>query len=146
MRYGSPLIRRSPRWFRYYRPYTSDSTYFSEPVESALKSGLVYRGEGRGSTLYQPGEDDTDVDGTGVTQPGVAHPRVARVLEENAVGEASSWLNARTGAETTVMPTRDLEGDEDCREFSHTVNIPSGQIESSGVACRTEEGAWEIVL
>lgn len=154
-RFHSRPSHRAPLRIPSYRFYTIEPRYLPgygpEPYgqEPPAPGGVVHRGEGSGAAVYRPDRDHAPEDGEGLGEAlvrrGVAYPRVARVLEHNAVGEPSTWTDARTGAETTVTPTRDLHGEEPCREFRHTVAMAAGELEALGVACRTREGTWELL-
>lgn len=111
--------------------------------------GVVHRGEGPGARVYRPDRDDPGKPGESRAvedgRPGTAFPRVASVLEGNAVGQPGRWTDPRTGAETTVTPIRDLDGVGRCREFRHVVALQGGELEARGVACRAADGTWEIL-
>jgi hypothetical protein len=143
---GLTYLYSSP--YPYYSPYPTGGIYV-EPEGSSVSPPVEYHGEGTGARMYEPGRDALAASGVAVgneqrDSPAIARPRVARALDENELGESSSWVDARTGAENTVTPTRDLEGKGDCRAYSHVVVIPTGNLEASAVACRTPKGKWEI--
>lgn len=119
-----------------------------EPHRGADRA-RVHRGEGRGAVVHDPNRDRGPAGGASIERAaprGVARAPVARALEENAVGEPSTWTDPRLGAWITVTPTRDLAGEEKCREFRHSVAEPSGELHAVGVACRTPDGTWELIL
>lgn len=68
-------------------------------------------------------------------------------LENNPVGESSSWSNAETGGRGTVMPTRTYEDTADgpCREFQQTYTKEGETAFAYGTACREPDGTWETV-
>jgi surface antigen len=70
-----------------------------------------------------------------------------RALENNRVGQASSWRNPDSGHEGTITPTKTYRNTDgvQCREFTHTINI-GGKLEKAfGNACRQPDGSWQIV-
>ena len=148
-----PLGTRSrhvaPLPHRTFRAYYPSLIYVPVPVRGE-SDPVAYRGEGRGATVHQPGQDHDngggEESGESIAPRGIVDPGVVRVLQENALGEPSTWVDSRSGDEITVTPTRDIKGDEYCREFRHTVSTTSGQIAASGVACLTSEGKWGHVL
>ncbi|MEW6486769.1 MAG: RT0821/Lpp0805 family surface protein [Thermodesulfobacteriota bacterium] len=154
-RFGSrpQFFGSSPVQVRIYEQYVPVPVYPGplggmDPYRGA-GGARVHRGEGRGAVVYDPERERAWAAGVSEEREalrGVAHPPVARALEENAVGETSTWTDPRSGARSAVTPTRDLGGEERCREFRHSVAEPSGELHSVGVACRTPDGIWELLL
>lgn len=70
--------------------------------------------------------------------------QVAAALEEEQVGETRFWTDPDTGERYAVTPTETFERDgRPCRRFNMDI---VGEVEDvEGVACRTEEGNWQIV-
>ncbi|MBL94660.1 MAG: hypothetical protein CFH06_01893 [Alphaproteobacteria bacterium MarineAlpha3_Bin5] len=68
-------------------------------------------------------------------------------LENNKVGEVSSWSNPDTGHSGTVTPTKTYQtsSNQYCREFETTIFVEGKQEVGRGQACRTADGTWEIV-
>ncbi len=72
--------------------------------------------------------------------------RAAYFLERNATNQTSTWVNPDTGYEYRVTPTDTYEREgEPCREFRMDTRIEGEWQEVEGVACRREDGAWQIV-
>lgn len=67
-------------------------------------------------------------------------------LEDNRVGETSTWRNPDSGNYGTVTPTRTFETAEDqpCREYSQTITIDGRTEKGYGTACRDVDGTWRI--
>jgi hypothetical protein len=153
-----PLFGSPPVQVRIYEQYVPVPVY-PGPLYPGTMGGMdsyrgaaemrVHRGEGRGAVVHDPARERARASGVLEEREalrGVAHPPVARALEENAVGEASTWTDPRSGARSTVTPTRDLGGEERCREFRHSVAETGGELHSVGVACRARDGTWELLL
>lgn len=164
--YRSPAVQRGyfgrrPRFFRtvptpvrVYLPYFPDIRYGDPAGATDRRHGAdgraeVYRGEGRGATLYDPSQDGgtpRDDRAGRTTSRGIAQPPVTHALEENPVGVPFTWTDPHSGARSTVTPIRDVGGEKRCREFRHSVAEPSGELHAVGVACRTSQGIWELIL
>lgn len=63
------------------------------------------------------------------------------------VGESITWDNPETGNSGSVMPTREGSdtGGRYCREYQQTIYVGGQQESGYGIACRQEDGSWEIV-
>lgn len=72
--------------------------------------------------------------------------RTRDVLEYNETGETSDWVNPDTGYRYEVTPrdTRDLAGNEPCREFDIITEDDGVEYRTTEVACRRPDGVWEI--
>ncbi|MBL26124.1 MAG: hypothetical protein CMM50_01040 [Rhodospirillaceae bacterium] len=67
-------------------------------------------------------------------------------LENNKVGEATSWANETTGARGTVLPTRTFEDyGRPCREFQQSASTEMRTAFAYGTGCRDGAGSWEII-
>lgn len=73
--------------------------------------------------------------------------RTAVMLENNNIGESSSWRNPDTGYEYTAAPTRTYyaETGDPCREFTMDVVIGGRMEKAYGTACRQRDGSWKII-
>jgi surface antigen len=71
--------------------------------------------------------------------------RAQNVLETNRTEETTSWTNPDTGADWAMTPTRTFEdGTRPCREFETVVRVEDEAHVVDGVACRNDDGEWEI--
>jgi surface antigen len=71
--------------------------------------------------------------------------RAQDVLEANRVNETETWTNPDTGAEWAMTPTRTYrDGERPCREFETVVRVDGEAHQVDGVACRNDDGEWEI--
>jgi surface antigen len=71
--------------------------------------------------------------------------RAQQVLENNRVDQTATWTNPDTGAEWAMTPTRTFRrGERPCREFETVVRVEGEAHVVDGVACRTDDGEWEI--
>ena len=75
----------------------------------------------------------------------------ARKAEQDAyvapIGQQIAWSNPESGNYGTVTPLRDGRTDsgEQCREFEQTIYI-GGQAETGvGVACKRNDGKWDVI-
>ncbi len=70
-----------------------------------------------------------------------------QALEQNRVGQQSSWSNPDSGNTGSVTPTRTSYDDSGrpCREYQQTVTIGGKTQTAYGTACRDENGDWQIV-
>jgi surface antigen len=71
--------------------------------------------------------------------------RAQDVLESTRTEHTERWQNPDTGAEWAMTPTRTFrEGERPCREFQSVVRVDGESHTIDGVACRTDDGEWEI--
>ena len=70
-----------------------------------------------------------------------------QALENNRVGQQSSWSNPDSGNRGSITPTRTSYDDSGrpCREFQQTVTIGGKTQNAYGTACRDQNGDWQIV-
>jgi surface antigen len=63
---------------------------------------------------------------------------------DSALGKATSWQNASTGVNYTVVPVRKttVGSNSLCREYKITKSYGSNSQEISGVACVGTDGMW----
>jgi len=71
--------------------------------------------------------------------------RMNTALETNNVGQPAYWANQKTGANYTVVPTKNVtvDGNAYCREYRTTANIAGKQQQVYGTACRQPDGTWQ---
>lgn len=68
-------------------------------------------------------------------------------LNMPASGQPVNWSNPNSGtygAVTADQVTTTAQG-ENCRQFETTVNVKGETRAATGTACRTQNGAWEII-
>lgn len=75
----------------------------------------------------------------------------ARQAEEKAydvpIGQQVSWNNPESGNYGTITPVRDgstATGDY-CREYEQTIYIEGRAETGVGVACKRDDGKWEVI-
>lgn len=74
----------------------------------------------------------------------IAEATLKRALESQVSGTPVRWDNPDSGATGTVKPIRTFKNHNDqfCREYER-VETTGGRTESvSGIACRSDDGAW----
>lgn len=66
-------------------------------------------------------------------------------LENNRIGEASTWSNPDSGNSGRITPTRTWQRDNGtyCREYSNVVIIDGREEVLTGTACRQDDGTWK---
>jgi surface antigen len=70
----------------------------------------------------------------------------AQALEYAPAGSATPWRNPDTGSYGTVTPVDTWEtADGYCREFQHKAKIGGRTEEVFGTACRSPDGAWQVI-
>jgi surface antigen len=71
-----------------------------------------------------------------------------QTLETRPTGQTTQWTNPDTQTTYAVTPVKTFQQPETeryCREYTTEVII-GGEVEKAyGTACRTEDGAWEII-
>ncbi len=75
-----------------------------------------------------------------------AERTATEALETNLTGKTSSWSNPDSGNSGTITPTKTsyLESGQPCREYQQSVTVDSEIYQTSGKACRNEDGIWYI--
>ena len=70
-----------------------------------------------------------------------------KALETNPTGKTSSWENPDSGNSGTITPTQTsyLASGKPCREYQQSVTVENGTYQTTGKACRNEDGNWYIV-
>jgi len=73
--------------------------------------------------------------------------KMNQALESNSVGQPAYWQNQKTGANYTVVPTKNVtvDGNQYCREYRSTANIAGKNQQVYGTACRQPDGSWKVV-
>lgn len=75
----------------------------------------------------------------------------ARSAEQRAyeapIGQQISWNNPQSGNYGTVTPTRQgvTASGEDCREFEQTIYVGGRAETGVGVACKRNDGKWDVI-
>lgn len=67
-------------------------------------------------------------------------------LENNQSGRTSKWINADTGTQYAMTPTKSFRRGygQYCREYQSEI-VVGGRVERSyGTACRQPDGSWEL--
>lgn len=72
--------------------------------------------------------------------------KAQQALEDNKVGQTTSWKNPDNGNTYTVTPTKTYQQDNTyCREFTQTATIADKPQQIYGTACRQPDGTWKVV-
>ena len=70
----------------------------------------------------------------------------AAALENNKVGETSTWSNPDSGHSGSVTPTRThYRSGAQCRDFKTTCTVDGRTERTIGRACRQADGTWRFV-
>jgi surface antigen len=70
----------------------------------------------------------------------------ARALEYAPAGSATQWRNPDSGSYGTVTPVHTWEtAGGYCREFQHKAKIGGQNKQVYGTACRSPDGAWQVI-
>jgi surface antigen len=70
----------------------------------------------------------------------------AAALEYAPAGSATPWRNPDSGSYGTVTPVHTYEtAGGYCREFQHKAKIGGRNEQVYGTACRSADGAWQVV-
>jgi len=75
------------------------------------------------------------------------HSTTSTALEQNPVGQPSSWRNPDSGNYGTVTPVRTYQEASGlyCREYEQTVVVGGERQSAYGNACRQPDGSWKII-
>jgi len=67
-------------------------------------------------------------------------------LESEPSGATKNWVNPDSGASGSVTPTETFQNADGryCRNFQQTVTVNGETQTGTGVACRNDQGVWEI--
>lgn len=72
--------------------------------------------------------------------------KAQEALNDNRVGQSSTWKNPDNGNTYTVTPTKTYKKDNTyCREFTQTATIADKPQQIYGTACRQPDGTWKVV-
>lgn len=76
----------------------------------------------------------------------IVHDTFQRALEEKQSGSPEQWLLAHFALSGTVTPlaTFRLNSGTYCRQYVQQLNHSEGQNKYYGLACRTQDGQWQI--
>ena len=67
-------------------------------------------------------------------------------LEKGQSGVATPWRNPENQRHGMVVPGRPYRiGEQDCRDFSHTIYVDGQPQTMRGTACRNADGSWRNV-
>jgi surface antigen len=70
----------------------------------------------------------------------------AHALEHAPAGTATPWRNPDSGSYGAVTPLQTFESaDGYCREFQHKASIGGRNEQVFGTACRSPDGAWQVI-
>jgi len=73
---------------------------------------------------------------------------MCHALDNNHVGQPSSWKNRKSGARYTMRPTSDVmsyNGNNTCRKFEITGVMDDKKDTTNGIACKNSNGTWNTV-
>lgn len=66
-----------------------------------------------------------------------------KALETSPSGKAIVWQNPSGTYSGSVIALQPYKvGSQNCRQYSHSINILGQQIKASGAACRSPNGKW----
>jgi len=73
--------------------------------------------------------------------------KAQQALNDNKVGQSTSWKNPDNGNTYTVVPTKTYQtpSKQYCREFTQTATIADKTQQLYGTACRQPDGTWKVV-
>ena len=67
-------------------------------------------------------------------------------LEKGQSGVATPWRNPDNQRHGMVVPGRPYRiGEQDCRDYSHTIYVDGQPRTMRGTACRNPDGSWRNV-
>ena len=67
-------------------------------------------------------------------------------LERGSSGVKREWRNPDNGRYGEVIPTKPYKrGNDDCRDYTHTIYIDGRPQQMRGTACRNPDGSWKNV-
>ncbi|MFC5583958.1 RT0821/Lpp0805 family surface protein [Nitratireductor kimnyeongensis] len=69
-----------------------------------------------------------------------------KALESTPAGQDVSWQDTGSGRTGTVRAAQPYRvGSQDCRQYTHTIEINGTPREARGTACRNEDGSWMLL-
>jgi surface antigen len=67
-------------------------------------------------------------------------------LERGSSGVSRKWRNPDNGRYGEIVPSKPYKrGQEDCRDYTHTIYIDGRPRQMRGTACRNPDGTWQNV-
>lgn len=67
-------------------------------------------------------------------------------LERGQSGVSRKWRNPDNGRYGEITPSKPYKrGEEDCRDYTHTIYIDARPQQMRGTACRNPDGTWQNV-
>ncbi|WP_119942919.1 hypothetical protein [Neorhizobium sp. NCHU2750] len=64
-----------------------------------------------------------------------------RALEDTAGGQTISWKGDKASGEVTANAPYQV-GEQNCRQYRHSVTVDGKQLMARGAACRNSNGTW----
>ena len=74
----------------------------------------------------------------------IAQKAAHETLETAETGESASWSNPDSGNSGSTTPVSTVQSGE-CRDFKTSVIIDSEEQQTTGRACKQDDGTWKIV-
>lgn len=69
-----------------------------------------------------------------------------RALETAPANQPVEWNDERSGHHGKVTAAQPYRvGSQDCRAYSHTVEVGGSEHDARGTACRNEDGSWTLL-
>ena len=67
-----------------------------------------------------------------------------QALEQNKVGQSTSWVDPDNGQRVSMTPTRTFrdQNNRPCRDYESTVTMDGQPEVVTGTACRQDDGSW----
>ena len=113
-------------------------------TRSALPSSL-FGSSAPNSTLYLSALEGGIVSKSGVSlsRSDLNRALVAeyRALETSPAGQDVTWGEGALGGKVSASAPYQV-GNQNCRQYSHTLSVEGREVRSRGAACRNAEGAW----
>jgi surface antigen len=116
-----------------------------------LAGATLFRGKGQAAAAaagtllgaYLGNETGKSLDRADATYASRAE---ADALEYSPAGSATPWRNPDSGSYGTVTPVHTYEtAGGYCREFQHKAKIGGRNEQVWGTACRSPDGAWQVI-
>jgi surface antigen len=114
-------------------------------ARNALPASLFGQSSSTNSTVYLSALNGGIVSRTGVnlgrSDLNRALTAEYRALETSPAGQEVAWGEGRLRG-TVVANAPYQVGNENCRQYSHVLNVEGREIRARGAACRNAGGAW----
>ncbi|EKF19771.1 RT0821/Lpp0805 family surface protein [Nitratireductor pacificus] len=69
-----------------------------------------------------------------------------RALESTPAGQDVAWRDGGSGRAGTVRAAQPYRvGSQDCRQYTHTIEINGASRAARGTACRNPDGSWTLL-